>query len=229
MEKYIKIADKIVLAHKGFWNRESTNSYIENSKEVCSISNTKDYVSIIELDIRKSKDGVLYCYHGTLFQYYITLKFRKNLSFLKQKYNADSLADVLGVISPNKAIFMDIKDSSITKEDILEAFQGKVFREIILANKSKSFLDRFSNMPKGYVKIMNGNIFCNFYDLKKLRDKDYKYFEVVFPFQVHANVIERVHKVDMEFRCSGLFFISQKSYWNKISKYNIKHISSDFI
>ena len=84
-------------------------------------------------------------------------------------------------------------------------------------------------MPKEFVKIFNGNIFCNFYDLAKLKSKNFKYFEVVFPFQIREKVIKKVHAAGMEFRCSALFFTNKKKYWEKINKYSLKQISSDFI
>jgi len=227
--KIMELTNKIVLAHKGFFNKESEELYRENSKEVCSISNTKDYISIIELDVRKSKDGILYCYHGTFFEYCFGLRFSRFFSDIEKKYHVDSLDDILGVIGESKTFFLDIKDTNITKEDILKSFDGKKFKKIILANKSVSFLDRFNNMPKEFVKIFNGNIFCNFYDLVKLREKNFKYFEVVFPFQVRKKALKKVSDAGMEFRCSGLFFRSKESYWQKVNKYSLKHISSDFI
>lgn len=51
----MNLQTKIVLPHKGFFNKESEKQYKENSVEVCKISATKDYISIIELDVRKSK------------------------------------------------------------------------------------------------------------------------------------------------------------------------------
>ena len=71
--------------------------------------------------------------------------------------------------------------------------------------------------------------FCNFYNLKKLKDKNYKYFEVVFPFQINKKLVENVKKNGLEFRCAGLFFSNEKSYWDKINKYDIQHVSSDFV
>ncbi len=226
------LQNKIVLAHMGYFNKECRKTYRENSQDVCKVATTKDYIGIIELDVRKSKDGVLYCYHGTLFQYWFGLKDSAKFSDIQKKYNADSLEEILGVITEDKTVFLDLKSKSITREDILNALKNKKFKEIILGNTglfSVSFLDRFNNMPSQFVKAMNGNIFCNFYNLKKLKEKKYKYFEVVFPFQINRKLVENVRKVGLEFRCAGLFFPNGKSYWEKINKYNIKHVSSDFI
>ncbi len=225
------LASKIVLAHKGFFNKESEHLYRENSKEVCEVSSQKDYIQIIELDVRKSADGVLYCFHGNFFQYYFVLKIVKSFSALRKKYGVDRLDEILAVLPENKSIFLDLKSESITKADILDVFADRKFKEIIIGNTAASVasLDRFDDMPRGFVKIMNGNIFCKFYNLKKLRDKNYKYFEVVFPFQVSRTIIRKVIENGMEFRCAGLFFRNKESYWNKINKYNIKNVSSDFI
>jgi len=226
------LQNKIVLAHMGYFNKECRKTYRENSIDVCKIATIKDYIGIIELDVRKSKDGVLYCYHGTLLQYWFGFIFSQKFSDIKKKYGVDSLEEILEVITEDKTIFLDLKSKSITKEDILNALNGKKFKEIILANtglSSVSFLERFSNMPEKFVKAMNGNIFCNFYNLKKLKDKNYKYFEVVFPFQINRKLIENVKKNGLEFRCAGLFFPNGKSYWDKINRYDINHITSDFI
>lgn len=225
------LKDKIVLAHKGFYDKESTHLYRENSKEVCAISDTKDYIKIIELDVRKSKDGILYCYHGNFFQYCFSLKVSRNFSDLQRKYHVDSLGEILKVISEGKSILLDIKDKSITKEDIIKALGNRKFKEVILGNTSfsTSFLKGFKDMPDGFVKIMNGNIFCNFYDLKKLKSEGYKYFEVVFPFQVRKGIINKASNNGLELSFPSLFFLGKKSYWNKINKYNIKRINSDFV
>lgn len=228
----MNLQNKIALAHMGYFNKESRKTYRENSKEVCEVATTKDYIGIIELDVRKSKDGILYCYHGTLLQYWFGFIFSQKFSDIKNKYNANSLEEILEVITENKTVFLDLKSTSITREDILNVLTGKKFKEIILGNTglfSVSFLQRFDNMPSQFVKAMNGNIFCNFYNLKKLKNKNYKYFEVVFPFQINKKLVENVKKNGLEFRCAGLFFPNGKSYWEKINKYDIQHISSDFV
>jgi hypothetical protein len=225
----MNLENKIVLAHSGYSCRKSKDVYRENSMEACRESSNKDYIGIIELDLRKSKDGVLYCYHGTLFQYYITLKLRRNFSVVKEKYHVDTLGDILNIISEDKIIFLDIKDTSITKEDLVKIFDGRNFKEIIIGNKSVSYLSRFDGLPDVFVKILNGNIFCNFYDFDKLKNDGFKYFEAVFSFQVNSKAIKEIEKSGLMFRISGLFFRDKESYWEEIEKYHINHVSSDFI
>ena len=229
---FMDLQNKIVLAHMGFFNKECRNTFRENSKDVCKVATIKDYIGIIELDVRKSKDDMLYCYHGTLLQYWLGFIFSQKFSDIQNKYSVDSLEEILEVITEDKTVFLDLKSKSITREDILNTLKSKKFKEVILGNTgldSVSFLQRFSDMPAQFVKAMNGNIFCNFYNLKKLKDKNYKYFEVVFPFQINKKLIENVKNNGLEFRCAGLFFPNGKSYWNKINKYGIQHVSSDFV
>src|SRR5690348_6086420 len=139
---------KLVLAHKGFFDSKSRKHYRENSKEVCRITTTKDYISMIELDIRKSQDGVLYCYHGSFFQYYFSLRFPRKFSDIKRRYGVDTFMEVAEAISEDKILVLDIKDRSITKEEIFSVLQGKKFKDIVLGSSSVTFLDRFGDMSK---------------------------------------------------------------------------------
>lgn len=220
---------KIVLAHCGFYDAECKNQYRENSAEVCKVSASRKEIDIIELDLRKSKDGVLYCYHGTLPQYHFSLRFPMRFSTLQRKYQVGRFIDILDVITRDKTVFLDIKDKNVTREDLENAFKGRHFKEVILGNKSPSFLRQYDPLPKNFVKILNGNIFCNFYNSEKLRKEGFKYFEVVFPFQLNDRLVKRLQESGLELRCAGLFFRSKKSYFDTIEKYKIKHISSDFI
>jgi hypothetical protein len=221
----MKLVSKIVLAHKGYFSAVSKKNYRENSVDVCRVSTTKDYIGMIELDIRKSKDGVLYCYHGSFFEYYFFLRFPKNFSYIKNKYNVDTLEEVLEVISNDKIIVLDIKDKSIIKKDILEAFQNKKFRDVVFGNSSVSFLESFGEVSK----FMWGNLFCSFYNLSKLKQKNFKYFDVVFPWQINFKLVKAVELNGMMFGCFPLFFFGKKNYWNTINKYGLKRVNSDFV
>ncbi len=224
-----QLKNRVVLAHRGFSDRTAHTKYRENSKEACSESSRKKYIDIIELDVRKSSDGILYCYHGDLFAYHIILKLPLPFSLIKKIYNVNTLKEVLGVINPKKRIFLDIKDVSITRDDILKHFRGISFKEVILGNKSVRYLNRFVDMPTGFVKVLNGNVLCNFYNPEKLRRSGFRYFEVVFAFQVNPRIFKKVQQSDLVFCVSGLGFFSESAYWRIIERYEIAHVSSDFI
>lgn len=59
----MNINNKEILAHMWYSNLQSRNLFRENSIDACIESSNNDNVSIIELDVRKSSDWVLYCYH----------------------------------------------------------------------------------------------------------------------------------------------------------------------
>ncbi|MES2225828.1 MAG: hypothetical protein V4480_03395 [Patescibacteria group bacterium] len=224
------LSNKTILAHACLFDANDDGEYRKNAERTCKVAGNKSRVDIIEIDIRKSKDGVLYCYHGSLIEYYLFFHFfKKPLAYLRKRYRVNTLAAILDVIAEEKTVFLDIKDTDITREDICMDFENRRFKEVILANKSPRFLKRFHDMPQYFVKILNGNIFCDFYDLQKLRRDNFKYVEVVFPFQIRKRIQQKVQDAGMEFRCSGMFFFSNETYWRAIEKYGLKHISSDHI
>src|ERR1044072_8817494 len=97
---------KPVHAHGGCFDRACRSVYRMNSPEVCEISAARPEIGIIELGLRKSEDGFLYCDHGTFFKYYFSLKFPKTFAALRAKYEASLLEDLLAVIPESKIIFL---------------------------------------------------------------------------------------------------------------------------
>jgi hypothetical protein len=224
------LKDKIIFAHKGFFNKESEKIYRENSAEVCRISSAKDYIKGLEIDVRKSKDGVVYCYHGTPLEYITSMQFPKTFAEIKKRHDVDTLKDVLAAISPDKAVILDFKDLTITRDDVLSALNGKKFLQVVLANKSVTFLKRFTDMSTEFVKLLNGNALSIFYDFKKLRADNFKYVEIVFPFLVTKSVIKKIEAAGLEFiGIPAVVFPTKKGYWKAVNKYGLKYIPSDFI
>ena len=218
-----------VMAHRGYFNKESRNAYRENSKELCRVASNKDYVEAIELDVRKSQDGILYCYHGTLLQFFLLLKIPRDFAYIRRRYHADRLSEVLEAIPGDMVISLDLQDASITRADILDVVGGKRFKEVILAAPSVSFLDRFHDMPGQFVKFMVRNPFAPSYDPKKLKDRGYKYYEVMFPFQATGKVAERAARAGLGFSLQAMFFLSEQNYWRKVRDFGVVWIASDVI
>ena len=197
--------------------------------EVCRIASTKDYIKAIELDIRKSKDEVLYCYHGSIFEYLVALKFPRPLSALKNRCGVSTLKDILAVISPDKVIALDIKDTKVTRQDILDAFAGREFQEVILCNKSVAYLRQFHDMHRMFVKMLNGNILSVFYNLQKLRADNFKYLEIVFPFLATKSILQKIEANGLQLvGFPYVIFLSEKSYLKAVKKYNVKYMPAYF-
>lgn len=117
-------------------------------------------VNIIELDIRKSRDGVLYCYHGGLFA--CLLKYL-NFKIIKKILSVDRLVDILPVIPAQKIVFLDIKDSTITAVDLKSVFQQFNNHRFWLAAYNLKYLHHLKiNLGEEYRYIYNfGFVFLN--------------------------------------------------------------------
>lgn len=91
---------------------------------------------IVEIDLRKSKDGVLFGYHGTIPWGHIHAQLflhHKSFSEIKEKIQTVvTLADLLKVIPANVIISLDIKQKTITGEDVQEVIATYSDREFII-------------------------------------------------------------------------------------------------
>lgn len=105
-----------VIAHRG-----GKGHGRENDAE--TIQKTLIYKpDIIEIDVRKSKDGVLYCYHGSIplgvtaaqFFYHLNFKWIQHLAGKR-----DTLGTVLRVIPEDTIALLDLKDKHITAQDLM--------------------------------------------------------------------------------------------------------------
>jgi len=77
---------------------------------------------IVEVDVRKSKDGVLYCHHGSVplgvsvAQLYRFFTFAKITRMLGKR---DTLEKILEVIPEDVVVCLDLKDKRITSSELL--------------------------------------------------------------------------------------------------------------
>ncbi|MDE1924828.1 MAG: glycerophosphodiester phosphodiesterase [Patescibacteria group bacterium] len=105
-----------IIAHRGGKAHGREN-------DVATIQRTLAYKpDIVEVDVRKSKDGILYCYHGSI-PFGITAAqffYRLNFSWIQRfAGKRDTLGAVLRVIPEDTIALLDLKDKHITAEDLL--------------------------------------------------------------------------------------------------------------
>ena len=81
----------------------------------------------------------------------------------------------------------------------------------------------------GMTKFLGGNIFAKFYDLEKLKNNGFKYFDVVFPWQINREIVQKTKSLGISFGCFPLFFPSKKIYLRTIEKFGLERINSDFV
>ncbi len=83
---------------------------------------------LIEVDVRKSADGVLYCHHGSVPFGVSAAKLHRFLPFRHIQLftgKRSTLRDVLAVIPDDIGVFLDIKDKRITAEDLRPLISGR--------------------------------------------------------------------------------------------------------
>lgn len=97
---------------------------------------------IIEFDVRKSRDGVLFCFHGSkpfgfLLAYWLKV-FPWNV--IKKIISAEPLDHVVSHIAGDPIVFCDIKQRNINANDLSKVFDAYAFKSIWFAAISFSYL-----------------------------------------------------------------------------------------
>ncbi len=166
-------------------------------------------VDIIELDIRKSNDGILYCYHGGVFACFL-----KYFSFksVNQILSVDKLADLLLVIPQQKIVFLDIKDNTITAGDLKPIFNHFNHHFWLAAYSLKYLYQLKLNLGNQHKYIYNfGFIFFNrgIRIAKKLGINNIK----IFVWQCNEKNMEKIYLAGLNFTIEELFLNK-----NKLSK-----------
>lgn len=154
----IKKGSPLVMAHAGGLAHGRENS-------VAAIRKALLYKpDIVEVDVRKSRDGVLYCYHGfPKVPVYLLAFFLKFISFVKiKKYlKVDLLDSILKEIGDKAVIFLDIKDQRVSPkniQDALKTHKGKVW----IASSSLKYLGEMKSVIESKVSYVYNFSFLDF-------------------------------------------------------------------
>ena len=107
----------LIMAHKGgtAYGRENAAETVRRALA------HKHKPDIIEVDVRKSRDGVLYCHHGSIpfgvffATFFGLFSFRTITRLVGPR---DTLADVLAAIPEGTLVYLDLKDPWITAADL---------------------------------------------------------------------------------------------------------------
>jgi len=211
----------LILAHAGGKGLGKENS-LETVQE-----SLKYKPDIIELDIRKSKDGVLYCYHGFpaipffLFAYF--LKYL-NFSMIKKLLKVNALKEIISEIGNQAIIFLDIKDQRISANDI-DRLCGKCEKEVWLAAFSLKYLSRLKKeLGNKYSYIYNSSFLFFEPGFKAAKQAGIDVFKVL-PWQCSEKRIKRIQEAGMRHEIHALG--SQKKYKKLVKKYGSLWLAVD--
>ena len=148
-EEYPEITTPpLLFAHKG-------GEYFGKGNSTETIMKKLRGADVIEVDVRKSKDHLLYCHHGTLLEYALPfLFFNKEFKEIQKKYMAPTVRDISSAMTPYgfKNLFLDIKDTSITLEELQDAtptFEGSIY----LGARSLDYLSSLGKLPRLWTKV----------------------------------------------------------------------------
>ena len=107
----------LLMAHRGGFGTENSLQAIKSST----------HCDIVELDIRKSQEGILYCYHGNLIEFlFPRLFFHQPFLKLKQKYPTLITLQKAAKAINNRILFLDIKDTTISIEELQQVLPANI-------------------------------------------------------------------------------------------------------
>jgi hypothetical protein len=169
---------------------------------------------IIELDVRKSRDDILYCYHGGFLA--VLLKYFR-FQTIKKLVGVDSLEEILSIIPKDKIIFLDIKEQNINSGD-LEKICAKYPNEFWLAAYSLSYLNKLrKNLGNNYQYVCNFSfLFLNF-GMKRMKRNYINIFKI-FWWQCSDENINKIKKYELAYTIQEKF-CSQKRHDELARKY----------
>jgi glycerophosphoryl diester phosphodiesterase len=196
----------LVMAHRGSIERRA-EATIERM-----ISAIERGASIIELDIRKSADGALFCYHGNVLECILSrLLFHSTLSSLRQRYRQIiPLGEFLKEIGSRAIPFLDIKDSSITKADIEKALESTNIRMVYVASNSLRFHKKVGKVPSSWCKVYNIGLLFPLRRIEAVISAGVSVVEL-FVWDFHMTTLAWLRSRGVEIALSRLF-VSRKSY-----------------
>lgn len=147
----------LILAHAG-----GSPKFPENS--VLAIEDGLKYnPDLVEIDVRMSLDGVIYCYHWPkiiypIFHLFAFLPFR----FIHILTGADTLERCLGIFRWKKTgVFLDFKQHNIHPNRIEALRKQFDIENVWIGSRKLAFLKKFKNMfwSQHYTYLFNFNSF----------------------------------------------------------------------
>ena len=131
----------------------------ENSQQAIEAS-LKYKMDIIEIDVRESSDGILFCYHGNVSEFlFARFYFKKPYKLLKEKYSSLlTLSEALALIQDKAILFIDVKDNNINPSKLITQIKQGKSNQVYIASQSLDFLKKMGSLPKTWRKVCNGGI-----------------------------------------------------------------------
>lgn len=200
----------------------------DNSQKSIEESLKNNY-DIIELDIRKSKDWILYCFHWNFFEVILYKFLLKTRSFkkLKTQKNIISLEEALNIIWEKAYIFLDLKEYDIKLKELEKDLSNRKIKWIYLSwiltiKKLFSYKELEKIIKNFNLVYVNFNPFyVNFNKIFSL------WINIIQIF--HWHLWEESVKLQNKISITPMF-ISKEKYKNKVKEnQDFHYIHTDYI
>jgi len=165
----------LVVAHKG-------GDYFGKENSIASIIKSIDAgVDAVEVDLRRSIDGILFCYHGNILEtLWPSFFFNKTFAELRTKYkDLSSLEEVAKAVSNKVALLIEVKDYSIPVSEIEATIKKFKISEVYLLAIRFTYHSRENKLPERWKRVLNARMFFPWIPLSKI-------------LKIKANVVELV-------------------------------------
>lgn len=201
----------------------------ENSKQAL-LKTLKYKPDIIEIDVRKSSDGVLFCYHGNILEVLFSrFYFNKPFKRLQEKYRSlVTLREIVKIIGNKCEIYLDIKDSRINDKDLKNVFKGIKTKQVYIGSALFSFIEKIK-VPKKWKKVVVGVIDFKI-NIERVKKANIRMVQL-FKWNSTKKNLEKLRKNSVEFALASWFLkpknftkkaIEKKSTW--VWDYNILNL-----
>ncbi|MBP9770974.1 hypothetical protein KBC97_02320 [Candidatus Gracilibacteria bacterium] len=203
-----------LMAHAGGKKHGKENS-------VKSVRNCGKYKpDILELDLRKSRDGVLFCYHGFPdFPVFFLAYFLRFFKFktIKRFLKVDVLKDILDVVNWKTVVFLDIKQTNIKGREIHKICRNYKMEFWLAFYKFRYFKFLKEDLEDSYKYIYNFG-FMNFRRGLKKVEKYGIHVMKVFTWQCNEKNMKLLAESNSAYTVQPLF-TSRKKMKKIIKKY----------
>lgn len=215
--------DSLIMAHAGGKGHGRENS-VEAVQKVSQFQ-----PDIIELDIHKSKDSVLFCYHGSIPFGFLLSFFVRYLKFstLQNWLQVDKLSTIVKAISYEPILFLDIWQNDITANDLKNITYIYPVKKIWIASRLFSQIkDIRTTRGDSFQYVLNRGIF--FTPSLEILQKSGVNTIKLFWWQYHKDILQKLKENNISFGLSS-FGLTQKQYIQKAKQYKSLWICYDRI
>lgn len=179
---------------------------------------------IIELDLRSSRDGILYCHHGAS-PFVFLLKYLP-FSAIRKLLNVDTLKNILNEIDQRPIIFLDIKETNIPAHRIDALCHNRKNKIWLASSTSVTYLSKLKHaLENKYLYMYNFSFLFFQNGFTKAKQSGINCFKIS-KWQCTGKNIRQIREAGLQFTIHPLL-IKEKEYKKLVSKFGSLWVAVD--